>query len=60
MIAVTVREDLKFKVREPGYADDEVTVAQEDLSRLFKAMIKRALPLNSKVRFLKYVYHDEF
>ena len=49
-IAVLLRDDNTFLVRERGYREDEQIVAQMDLSRHLKLLLKYEFPRSRKIR----------
>ena len=58
-IAITLLPGGHFSVRENGYVDQELEVAEADLAKLLKTMIKREFPRSRKVRIHKFSHPDE-
>jgi len=58
-IAVVCRQDGGYLVRERGYVEQEMEVAEEGLSRLLKTLIRREFPRSRKVRLHRFAHPDE-
>lgn len=60
MVSVTVlQKEKEFLVHEKGYLEQELAVAQSELPRLLKTIIKREFPRSRKVRLVKFSHPDE-
>jgi len=55
-VAILCCHDGGYLVLEKGYAEQELAVGRDQLSRLLKTMIKREFPRSRKVRLFKF--HD--
>lgn len=53
-VAIVCCHDGDYLVREKGYAEQELVVGREQLSRLLKIVIKREFPRSRKVRLFKF------
>ena len=53
-VAILCCQDGDYLVKEKGYAEQELAVDRDQLSRLLKTVIKREFPRSRKVRLIKF------